>query len=65
MKLELNRKNIDIALGNQCITIAQLAEKYGCSRARMAVILNSRMVTPMCAGRLAKALNVPVEQITE
>lgn len=65
MNLELSRKQIDIALGNRCMTITELAKAYGCSRARMNVILNSRMVTPMCAGRLAKALDVKVEQITE
>ena len=65
MKLELNRKQIDVALGNKCITIEQLAKIYGCSRSRMSVILNSRVVTPTCAGRLAKALDVKVEQITE
>lgn len=65
MKLELNRKQIDVVLGNKCMTITQLAELYGCSRARMSVILNSRVVTPICAGRLAKALDVKVEQITE
>lgn len=65
MKLELNRKQIDVVLGNKCMTIEQLAKLYGCSRSRMSVILNSRVVTPMCAGRLAKALNVKVEQITE
>ena len=65
MKLELNRKQIDVALGNKCMTIEQLAKHYGCSRSRMSVLLNSRVVTPMCAGRLAKALDVKVEQITE
>nr|WP_244090878.1 MULTISPECIES: XRE family transcriptional regulator [Anaerostipes] len=47
------------------MSITALANAYGCSRARINVILNSREVTPMCAGRLAKALNVKVEQIIE
>ena len=64
-KLKLNREKIDIQLGNNLMSITALANVYGCSRARINVILNSREVTPMCAGRLAKALNVKVEQIIE
>ena len=64
-KIKLDRVKIDIQLGNNLMTITALAEAYGCSRARINVILNSREVTPMCAGRLAKALNVKVEQIME
>lgn len=64
-KIKLDREKIDIQLGNNLMTITALAEAYGCSRARINVILNSREVTPMCAGRLAKVLNVKVEQIME
>lgn len=64
-KIKLDREKIDIQLGNNLMAITALAEAYGCSRARINVILNSREVTPMCAGRLAKALNVKVEQIIE
>ena len=64
-KLKLSREKIDIQLGNNLMSITALANAYGCSRARINVILNSREVTPMCAGRLAKALNVKVEQIIE
>ena len=64
-KLKLSREKIDIQLGNSLMSITALANAYGCSRARINVILNSREVTPMCAGRLAKALNVKVEQIIE
>ena len=64
-KLKLSREKIDIQLGNNLMSITALANAYGCSRARINVILNSREVTPMCAGRLAKALNVKVEQISE
>ena len=64
-KLKLSREKIDIQLGNNLMSITALAIAYGCSRARINVILNSRVVTPMCAGRLAKALNVKVEQIIE
>ena len=47
------------------MTVTALAEAYGVSRARMNMILNQREVTPLCAGRLAKALGVDVTEIIE
>ena len=46
-------------------TVTNLAEKYGVSRARMNVILNSREVTAICAGRMANSLEVDVTEILE
>lgn len=65
MKFTLNRRNIDIILASKIMTITELSKEYGCSRARMNAILNSRKVTPMCVGRLAKALDVDVTEIIE
>lgn len=65
MKLKLNRKKVDIALSNKQMTITELARIYGCGRVRMSNILNNDTVTPICAGRLAKALDVKVEQIID
>nr|DAL01779.1 MAG TPA: addiction module antidote protein [Caudoviricetes sp.] len=45
------------------MTVTQLAEAYGVSRARINIILNQREVTPVCAGRIAKALGVDVTEI--
>lgn len=47
------------------MTVSDLASAYGVSRARMNVILNQREVTPLCAGKLAKALCVDVTEILE
>lgn len=61
--MELSRKKINIALAQKVMTVAQLAKAYGVSRSRMNVILNQREVTPVCAGRIAKALGVDVTEI--
>lgn len=61
----LNREKVDLAMARNCMTVADLAESYGVSRARMNVILNSRKITPLCAGRIAKALNCDVTEIIE
>lgn len=63
MKIELDRKKIDICRARKIMTVADLAEAYGVSRARMNVILNQREVTPVSAGRLADALGVDVTEI--
>ena len=63
--MELSRKKINIALAKKTMTVTKLAEVYGVSRARMNIILNQREVTPVCAGRIAKALGVDVTDILE
>lgn len=60
MKMELDRKKIDICRARKKMSVA---EAYGVSRARMHAILNQREVTPVTAGRLADALGVDVTEI--
>nr|WP_296039226.1 helix-turn-helix domain-containing protein [uncultured Enterocloster sp.] len=47
------------------MTVTAMAEAYGVSRTRMNTILNQREVTPVCAGRIAKALGCDVTEILE
>lgn len=63
--MKLSRGRVDLARASRCMTVTALAEVYGVSRARMNMILNQREITPMCAGRLAKALGVDVVEILE
>lgn len=63
--MKLSKERVDLARASRCITVTTLAEVYGVSRARMNMILNQREITPMCAGRLAKALGVDVLEILE
>jgi plasmid maintenance system antidote protein VapI len=63
MKMELDRKKIDICRARKKMGVVELAEAYGVSRARMNAILNQREVTPVTAGRLADALGVDVTEI--
>lgn len=63
--MKLSRERVDLARASRCMTVTALAETYGVSRARMNTILNQREITPMCAGRLAKALGVCVAEILE
>lgn len=63
--MRLNRSKVDVAMARKKMTVVQLAETYGVSRSRMNVILNSQVVTPVCAGRVADALGVDVTEILE
>lgn len=63
--MNLERTKVDIAMAREKLTVTKLADRYGISRARMNVILNSRNLTPMCAGRLADALKCDVKEIIE
>ena len=63
--MELSREKINICLARKKITIGQLATLCGLSRNRLNVILNSRKVTPMAAGKVASGLGVDVTEIIE
>lgn len=63
MKMQLDRKKIDICLARKKMSVTDFARVYGVSRARMNVILNQRDVTPITAGRIAEALGVDVTQL--
>lgn len=63
--MQLSKNKILVAMAQNNYTTKDLAKAYGVSRSRMNLILNSREVTPVCAGRLAKALNVDVTELLE
>lgn len=63
--MKLRREKVNIEMARKKITVVDLANIYGVSRSRMNVILNSKSITPMCAGRLADSLGVDVTEIIE
>lgn len=63
--MKLSREKVDLQRAKHCMTVEDLATKYGVSRARMNTILNQREVTPMVAGRMSKALGCDVTEIIE
>lgn len=63
--MTLDRDKVNIELARKKMTVTQLAEKYGVSRSRMNIILNSQSITPVCAGRVAEALDIDVTEITK
>lgn len=63
--MRLSDKKIKLLMARNTFTTSDLAKAYGVSRSRMNTILNSREVTALCAGRLAKTLNCDVTEIIE
>lgn len=62
-RLVIDDGKIGAAMAEKKMSVTALAKAYGVSRARMHTILNSKTVTPICAGRLADALEVDVTEI--
>lgn len=63
--MKLNRDKINICMARNKMTVQQLADRYGVSRARINIILNQREVSVISAGRMAEALGVDVTEIIE
>lgn len=63
--MKLSKEKVDLKRAAQCMTVVDMAKVYGVSRTRMNMILNQREVTPVCAGRIAKALGCTVTEILE
>ncbi|MEY8519190.1 helix-turn-helix transcriptional regulator [Lachnospiraceae bacterium 29-84] len=63
--MRISRDKVDICRARKKMSVTDLAEAYGVSRARMNVILNQREVSVVCAGRLADALECDVTEILE
>lgn len=63
--MKISRDLIDVYRARKQMSVSDLAEAYGVSRARMNVILNQREVSVISAGRLAEALECDVTEILE
>lgn len=62
--MKLDRTRLDIAVANSGVTsYRQLAERIGCSAQNLSVILGRGSCKPVTAGKIAAALDVPVESI--
>ncbi len=63
--MKIDRHKIELHRARNKMSVAELANAYGVSRARMNVILNQREVSVITAGKLADALGVDVTEILE
>lgn len=64
--MKLDKNKLYVAMGNKCITTKELCKCAGIAQISLRRILkNETIPRPATIGKIAKALNVPVEQIIE
>lgn len=63
--MTIDNKKVELEMSRLCINKGELAQRMNISRTRLLVILNSKKLTPVAVGRLAKALGVDVTAIIE
>lgn len=64
-KLILNPHKVNIAMANECLNPYDLCEKAGIQYGTYKRATQTGMVKPATAGKIAKALNVPVQDLLE
>ena len=63
--MRINRKTLVCLMLEKDMNINQLAEKSGISRGTISSIKSGKSCTDSTVGKIAKALNVPVEQLID
>ena len=62
--LELDIKKLCIAQANACLSVSELAQRSGITKTWISNLIHGeRKASPKTIGRLAKALNVDVDEI--
>nr|WP_315022973.1 helix-turn-helix transcriptional regulator [uncultured Aminipila sp.] len=62
--MKLDKERFEIALANQNLLVQELCDNAGITRASLNLALKGkRTPRPQTIGKIARALNVPVEQI--
>lgn len=63
--MTINKMKFEIAMAREAVTKTEISKRAGVSRGRLNVILNSKNVTPIVAGRIAIALNTDITEIID
>lgn len=64
-EMKINKQKLQIALATACMTAKELIEKSGLSKAATMNAITGKKVKPITVGKIAKALNVPVENLID
>ena len=60
-----NKQKLQIAMANCCMTSNELQLKSGLPRGTFLNMITGKSVRPATVGKIAKALNVPVESLID
>lgn len=63
--LKIDDRKFDIVRANSGLTLDEIAKNAGVSRGRLNMILNSKRVTPLAAGKVARGLGCDVTDIID
>ncbi|WP_242853761.1 helix-turn-helix domain-containing protein [Intestinimonas massiliensis (ex Afouda et al. 2020)] len=63
--MKVNKKKLKLAMANVCMDSRDLAVAANLPRPTLNNAITGRNLRPATIGKIAKALNVPVEQILE
>ena len=63
--MKISNEKLEIAMANECITRNELAKKSGVAEITLSKIKIKQSMKPATIGKIAKALNVKVEDLIE
>lgn len=63
--MKANRKKLELAMAKACMSTAELQKAADMPRPTVNSVISGRSVKPATLGRIAKALDVNVEELLE
>lgn len=64
--MKINKTKYEIAIANSCLTDVELSKKADISLQTIVKIKKgSSLIRPITVGKIARALNIPVEELIE
>ncbi len=63
--MKINKQKLQLAMATVCITSNDLQSKSGLPRGTFLNVVTGKSVRPATVGKIAKALNVPVENLID
>lgn len=63
--MKINSTKLDVAMANACITTNELSKKTNLNHSTLTRIKSGSCANPATIGKIAKALNVRVEELIE
>lgn len=63
--MTVNKRKLQLAMANTCLTSGDLQKKSDLPRGTFLNVITGKSVRPATVGKIAKALNVPVENLID
>ncbi len=63
--MKINNSKLELAMANACINTNELSQKSSINCSTLTRIKNGKQVQPATVGKIAQALNVPIEDLID